>query len=290
MATKTTAARRTGAAARPGAARGTGRASRPRRAASAAPASSLVYVYCLVQSDAAPRSARAHGVPGAGPARAVPIGGSRWLVVADVPRSRFEAGTLTSQLQDLDWLGACAVAHDAVVMELMKAGPVVPMRLLTIFESEVRAIAEARRAAAQISSTLRRVAGRAEYGVRVSAAARRDRPARTGSAPTGRSFLEQKREQLAARRRPVTIPAEARARVFERLAALAAAAHERPIPVDGARVWLDGAFLVPLTRAAAFRREVQRLSRELHAEGHELVLTGPWPPYSFLEGDGAASA
>jgi hypothetical protein len=202
--------------------------------------------------------------------------------VAGVPRSRFDAQALSARLHDLDWLGQCAVAHDAVVMEMMKTGPVVPMRLFTIFANEARASAEARRAARQISRTLRRVAGRAEYGVRISAAPGRGRAAPSKPARTGRSFLEHKRDQLAARRGPVSVTAEDRARVFRRLAALSDAAHERPIPMDGARVWLDGAFLVPLADARVFRREVQRLSRELGTDGHELVLTGPWPPYSFL--------
>ena len=48
-------------------------------------------------------------------------------------------------------------------------------------------------------------------------------------------------------------------------------------------MWLDGAFLVGLAGAAAFRREVERLSNELRGGGQEVVLTGPWPPYSFLD-------
>ena len=254
----------------------------PRRAAPRAAAPSLVYVYCIVQSETAPPTARTKPLPGAAPPRAVGIGASRWLVVADVPRSRFDAEALSARLHDLDWLGRCAVAHDAVVMNMMKTGPVVPMRLFTIFASEARAAAEVRRAARQISRTLRRVAGRAEYGVRISAASGGARAAPSKPVRTGRSFLEHKRDQLAARRRPASVAPEERARVFQRLAALSDAAQERPIPMDGARVWLDGAFLVALSDAPAFRREVRRLSRELLTDGHELVLTGPWPPYSFL--------
>ena len=286
MATKTTTAH------------GKRAASRPRPRAASGKSSSLVYVYCIVQSADAPPLQRLDGLPDAGPARASSLGESRWLVLADVPRSRFDEGALAAGLQDLDWVGTCAVAHDALIMEVMKSGPVLPMRLFTMFESEERACAQARAAADQIARTLCRVANHAEYGVRIGAtpAARRARASSTGSGQAsasgqhrparGRSFLEQKRDQIAARRRPPTLPPAERRRVFERLSALADDARERAIPDSGSSVWLDGAFLVSLDSAPAFRREVQQLTDELQREGHDVVLTGPWPPYSFLDEHG----
>jgi hypothetical protein len=247
--------------------------------------SPLVYVYCIVERDVAPGLGRAKGLPDAGAARAVPVGQSRWLVLADVPRARFDERALEEALSDLDWVGACAVAHDALIMHVMKAGPVVPMRLFTIFEDEERARAQAKAAAKKVTRTLRRVAGHAEYGVRIGTI-RRTRlkaAAQPVHAATGRSFLEQKRDQLVARRAVSSVPLAERQRVFERLASAADEARERPIPEIGSTVWLDGAFLVPLRNAPAFRREVQRLAAELKGEGHEVVLTGPWPPYSFLD-------
>jgi len=249
-------------------------------------AASLAYVYCIVQSPAAPGIARVQGLPGTGPPRAVPLGRSRWLVLADVPGSRFDETALEAGLKDLDWVGACAMAHDALVMEAMKSGPVVPMRLFTIFQDEARARGQALRAARQIGRTLRRVAGRAEYGVRIAATpAARQAADGTGGRLTGRSFLEQKRRQLEARRHHAAMPPAERQRIFDRLARLADEARPRPIPEAGSRVWLDGAFLVPLALASAFRRDVRRLTTELSRDGHEVILTGPWPPYSFLDED-----
>ena len=254
------------------------------RTAAASPSSPLVYVYCIAESAAAPALGRARGLPDAGRPRAVSLGGSRWLVLADVPSGRFGETALEEGLRDLDWVGACAMAHDALIMNVMKSGPVVPMRLFTIFEDEARARAQANAAARKVARTLRRVAGHAEYGVRIGATARAARkPPRARPAVGGRSYLEQKRDQLAARRAPTVVPEEDRQRVFDRLAAVADEARERPIPAIGSAVWLDGAFLVPLRKAPAFRREVRRLAGELKGDGHEVVLTGPWPPYSFLD-------
>jgi hypothetical protein len=204
-------------------------------------------------------------------------------VLADVPRDRFGESAVAAGLQDLDWTGACALAHDSLVVELMKSGPVVPMRLFTIFEDEDRAVAQARAAGSRITRTLRKVAGCAEYGVRAGIAPAGSRKPVTPRASSGRSFLEHKRDQLAARRRQTLPPPQERRRVMERLAAAAEDAQERPIP-EGGSVWLDGAFLVSLEAAAEFRQEVDRLTRELREQGHDVVLTGPWPPYSFLDG------
>jgi hypothetical protein len=242
-----------------------------------------VYVYCIVDGRAAPRLPSGGGVPGSRGTRAVAIDTDRWLVAADVPRARVDETALAAGMQDLDWLGACALAHDALIVELMKSGAVVPMRLFTMFEDESRAVAHARAAAARISRTLRRVAGRAEYGVRIGLAPAARRPPALPRAASGRSFLEHKRDQLAARRRRVLPPEEERRRVVERLSRASDDARRRPIPDGASSVWLDGAFLVPLESARTFRKEVERLSRELRDSGHEVVLTGPWPPYSFLD-------
>jgi len=261
---------------------------KPRPAPARTPPSpeTLAYVYCIVESHAPPRLGRVKGVPGASPPRAVALADSRWLVTAEVPAARFGEAAVAAGLKDVDWVGACAMAHDALVMEAMKSGPVVPMRLFTIFDDDERARAQARRAARKIGSTLRRVAGRAEYGVRIAVAPDARPRASAAAAPlTGRSFLEQKRRQLEARRRP-DVPPDERRRVFDRMARLADEARRRPIPEEGSRVWLDGAFLVPLGTAAAFRREVRRLTGELGRDGHDVVLTGPWPPYSFLDAHG----
>jgi hypothetical protein len=49
------------------------------------------------------------------------------------------------------------------------------------------------------------------------------------------------------------------------------------------RVLLDAAFLVDTGRVEPFRAVTRRLTRELKGEGFSLELTGPWPPYNFIE-------
>lgn len=72
--------------------------------------------------------------------------------------------------------------------------------------------------------------------------------------------------------------------LFRRLAAHADDARKRPIGarLEGNRLLLDAAFLVPVDGARQFRESVKALARELKGDGYLVTLTGPWPPYNFV--------
>jgi hypothetical protein len=70
---------------------------------------------------------------------------------------------------------------------------------------------------------------------------------------------------------------------FESLAALADGSRRRPgAELQGTRLLLDAALLIPAERAGAFKRTIRRLAGALGARGYRLELTGPWPPYTFV--------
>jgi hypothetical protein len=56
---------------------------------------------------------------------------------------------------------------------------------------------------------------------------------------------------------------------------------ERAAP--GSRLLLDAAFLVPVAKSGAFRSAARQRMRDLRALGVAMSLTGPWPPYNFVE-------
>ena len=55
------------------------------------------------------------------------------------------------------------------------------------------------------------------------------------------------------------------------------------LPAQGGRLLLDAAFLVPRKHARSFHALAVRESRALARHGYGLTLTGPWPPYSFVQ-------
>ena len=76
------------------------------------------------------------------------------------------------------------------------------------------------------------------------------------------------------------------ARLYDTFAARSRLAKRRlasELPAQGAPLLLDAAFLVPRARAASFRSLAARTARDLARQGYALTLTGPWPPYTFVQ-------
>lgn len=249
------------------------------------------YVFCVV---AAPRAPSLRGVPkalpGMGAVRLLDIDRGLFAVVAGAPLSRYGENAVNRSLADLDWVARAAVGHERVVEHFVDAAAVLPMKLFTMFATDDRAIAHLRAERARLAATARRVAGHVEWGVRIlldreRAAAARARPSKR-PAKDGAAYLAQKKA-----RRDATAELAVRARatvtgLFERLAVKARDARRRSaaeMPVEGGSLLLDAAFLVPRSRTASFRALAAKESRALLPLGYTVTLTGPWPPYTFVQ-------
>ena len=196
---------------------------------------------------------------GTGKPRAIPAEGGLWLIVADAPLPQYGEPALARLVRDLDAVSRCAVAHSAVIAHCARRGPTLPLRLLTLFSSDARALAEVRRRRRSLERRLTHVAGRAEWGVqaRFDAARRRRarraggaaRPAAPGEGP-GRRFLERARRQRDETRGLAADARTAATSLYRALARYADDARQRPpVSVDGRpALLLDAAFLVARTR------------------------------------------
>ena len=250
------------------------------------------YLYGLVQRKRSPSLTRApRGLPGMGRVRAVDAGAGLWLLVADAPLDRYGAAPVETRLRDLDWVAACATAHEAVVEFATRNATTIPLKLFTLFNSDERALAHIRRLRPAIDRALGRVAGRQEWGVRVrldEAAARRRSAERarkaTAGVTSGTRFLVLKKQQQQAVREALARGQHDVDAAFEELARVADDARRRPPDsVEGAaRLALDAAFLVVPARVTRFKRAARAAAGRLAAHGYELTLSGPWPPYNFV--------
>jgi hypothetical protein len=217
-----------------------------------------------------------------------------WLVVSDAPADKYGQGEIDRRLSDLEWVGRNALAHEAIVEFFARAGTCLPMKLFTMFSSDARAVEDLEQRRRKIVSLIGRVAGRDEWGVRVqfvpgktrNAKTRRPRSSTPAKRGSGASYLMRKKatrdeaKELAARASDVVND------LYENLADRAADARRRPageVPQAAAPLLLDAAFLVPRSRATVFRRSVARRAQDLSREGYRVELTGPWPPYSFVQ-------
>lgn len=244
------------------------------------------YVYGLLERKGAPAVAKAPaGPPGLGPLRALPVRDGLWLLVAAAPLARFGAEAIDRGLQDLDWVSRCALAHERVVESFLAAGTLLPMKLFTLFTGDDAALARARADAPRVRRLLRRLRGKAEWGVRLRRAAATP-PARAARpAKSGREFLQRKLDERASQRGSAQQDRREADGLLRELKPLAAAVVRKPLPDEaGGRVVLDAVLLVDAEDAPGLRRAVAARSRALRADGFELVLTGPWPAYHFLDG------
>jgi hypothetical protein len=224
------------------------------------------------------------GLPGLGKPRLVDAGDGLWIVVGHAPLPQFGEASIARGLKDLAWVSRCAIAHESVVERWIRAQAVVPMKLFTIFESDERALDYVRQQRRKLDRIIRRVAGRCEWGVRLRLASppAPGRPARRPT--TGTGYLAAKKQKRDTAREQ-TVRAQSRANAAFTTLASKAAEAERHAPPAGvpSRLLLDAAFLVDTERAEPFRAVTRRLTRDLKGEGFSLELTGPWPPYNFVE-------
>jgi len=248
----------------------------------------LSYVFCLLRSARRPTlRGISEGMPGGDELRAIEVGDGVWAVVQSVPEAEYGEAALARGLQDLNWVGPRAVAHERVIESFLSATALLPMQLFTLFTSDERVAEHVRSDRARIGRILKRVEKKVEWGLRLTwneKEAREKalkRPARTGT-----EFLARKRDVLDVSRRRLAAARIAATRVYKAIDRQAAASQRRTTlerAAPGSRLLLDAAFLVPVARSGAFRTAIREQARALRGTGIETSLTGPWPAYNFIQ-------
>lgn len=251
--------------------------------------SSATYLYCVVSCPGTlSTGGTPPGLPGLSAPRALSVGDGLWLVAADAPLPEYGADSIQENLQDLDWISERAMAHEAVVEHFGRLDTVVPMKVFTLFASDERALHHIRSDRGRLDRILSRIAGCQEWGVLVRFDEERareavDQEARSdGGKGSGTAFLLRKKVEKDAARILLARLRPEMDEVFADLTDLASESRRRE-PVSPSPLLLDGAFLVRTEDAADFEEAVARWAGRLKESACELTLTGPWPPYNFLE-------
>jgi hypothetical protein len=251
---------------------------------------SATYLYCLVRSPGTlPIREPPAGLPGLSPPRTLAVGGGLWLVAADAPLPEYGAESIQGNLQDLSWVSDRALAHEAVVEHFGREGTVVPMKLFTLFAGDDRALEHVRADRGRLDRILDRIQGCQEWGVRVrfdetrakemaAEEARRESAAQSA----GTAFLLRKKVEKDAARVQLASLRASMDEVFSDLSSHAAESRRRD-PLSP--LLLDGAFLVPEDRATEFEQAVGRWAGRLAERACDVTLTGPWPPYNFIDAE-----
>ncbi len=234
------------------------------------------------------------------PAETVDVGRLR-AVVRREPLARYDTKAVEAAVKEPGWLETQLRTHESVLASVHEAGPVAPFRFGTIFKTEAELREALARAQAGLGARLEELRGTSEWGVKPwiddevlrrwfeenDCQARRERAEITAATEPGRRYLLERR---LARRVAAEAAELALDRVHDAHAVLAAEAREasmeRPSGFDeqGARRPLVRAsYLLSADRLASFEAALSAMQKRDSPLGIEYVVSGPWPPYSFVD-------
>ena len=264
----------------------------------------LLWAYCVLKADD-PQPPDLVGVDPREPVERLEAGGLA-VLVSRVPSAEFGAEPLRLNLNDLGWLERVARAHEAVLDRVLAEGTIVPLRMCTIYQTgnSVRRMLEQERAS--FFEALSALDDRFEWAVKVLIDSRRlldavhagdegaDSESEAAERGEGSSYMLRRRSERAARESAATIARSVADDVHGRLAdwaidATSSRPQNRDLSGHTGEMVLNAAYLVQRSRTDELRGLVAELEDRHRALGVTIELTGPWPPYNFIPGDGAAA-
>ncbi|MFO8013181.1 MAG: GvpL/GvpF family gas vesicle protein [Phycisphaerae bacterium] len=255
-----------------------------------------VYVYCFTRSRRLGPIA-SEGFDGRHDV-AVMTPSSLAAVYSPVDPGDFEGAEAEQRVTDPDWVLPRACRHERVIEDVMRSGPVLPVRFGTVFRSEERLADVMRAREDALLSALDSLDGRQEWAVKGFADAETVRQwlltadadlARTRNrlpeSPGARYFAEKRLDgqvDAALGRWRRAIAGEARRHLEPHVQEI------RPLPVLGSEVSgrrddmvFNLACLVASNSEAAFRAAAGALEADGEAQGLAVQVSGPLPPYTF---------
>jgi hypothetical protein len=255
-----------------------------------------VYLYCFTRRGAV-REIKAAGVDERGTVTTMEADAAA-AVFSTVSLREFAGDAAPDGAQDPEWLIPRACRHQQVVEEVMRAGPVLPVRFGTIFSSGKileRFLAEK---SGEVARVLDRLSdkeewavkgfvdlGRAKEWLRVSDPVLAEHRRRLPDLPGARYFqqksLDAKTEEAVRLwRRGVVSQVQA---LLAPHAVDACPLRPQPRNLTGcdAEMVFNAAYLLLRSDIDTFREQVARVGATYAEQGLTLEVSGPWPSYNF---------
>lgn len=220
--------------------------------------------------------------------------------VSMVPASLFDPEGFRAASADRAWLEARVVAHDRVLKELAAFCDLVPLRFGTLCPDVSRVSETLVRNRLAFDRTLDRIAGAAEWGVKLRAdlavlrghveatspVIRRLREAMLAAKPGAQFFLARKLERALddeVEANTASIIEDSHRRLAMAVREAVQIPLQAPLEGDGpGTTMMNAAYLVDRGGTSDFRRTLRRLRAPLVDLGLSLELSGPWPAYHFV--------
>jgi gas vesicle protein GvpL/GvpF len=257
-----------------------------------------LWTYCVIRSGD-PLPDPIPGVDSSAEVEQIEEGGLVALA-SRVPLADFSEEPLRENLNNLPWLGLVARAHEAVLERVLGRGPIVPLRLCTIYDDDAGVRAMLSREHEALSKALERLDGRTELGVKLlvdrealAEAARKRSPELAAleeeleTRSEGGAYMLGRRVERNVAEVADQLAADLADDVHARISDCAADAvlnppQNRELSGHDGEMLLNGAYLVEAGRTAELRGLLAELEQRHSDLGARLELTGPWPPYNFV--------
>jgi hypothetical protein len=224
-------------------------------------------------------------------------------VVSQVPLEEFGQAQLKRHLEDMGWVEARVRTHQDVLLALLAAGTVVPMKFCTIYRSEERVREMVREFQEPFQEALEYLDGKQEWSVKVYCApevlaekltqtANETSKELTGQSAGAAYLIRKKRQDAIAEEmerfcdREVQESHDQLVQYAQDAILLRLQKQEATQPLEFTRasqkMLLNGAYLVAEEQLEAFQGTVHNLNVRYETYGLTYELMGPWPPYSFV--------
>jgi len=219
-------------------------------------------------------------------------------VTSEVPLEDFCGPAAELRMQELAWVGPQALRHEAVVEQVMRYSPVLPVRFGTLFSSQESLAEFLDIHRKTISQFLQRVSDQEEWSIKglldrkqagkdLMSASLAAQQGRLATLPPGTRYFQEQRIRSAAEKELSLWLNETCRQVASDLMKQASDFREcqvvpREPPESGSEVVLNWAFLLRKCATAAFRLRIDQVNEKHATRGLVFELSGPWPPYRFV--------
>jgi hypothetical protein len=258
------------------------------------------YVYCICRG-ADEKKIRIGGVEFGGKILVIPFKDIE-AVVSDIDLSQFNEEKIKDKLQeDQKWTEKNIRCHHDVVAKVYEIDTVIPMKFGTIFKTKKSLEAMLKKYYRKFKELLTELSGKQEWGVKGYLEYKKfaeilknknkeiqKLEKKRSSVPEGMKwYMERKADELIAGRIECEVEDELQ-KIIKKLEKYAKEIRfndllPKEIGEPAKDMILNAACLVRNDALDKFQAMFQGLLRECESLGIILTLTGPWPPYNFVD-------
>ena len=210
--------------------------------------------------------------------------GNLTAIVSKLTDTAFSPYVIRKSMRDNGWLKDQVRHHAGVLSEAKGLMTIIPLRFGTVFSSEngIRRFVETQRS--KMLDTLSRLQDKSEFGIRVVCDAER-----LLSSAEFKGIVDQQKYSKDGGFSLDAIMANVARRIHAPLNDMASEAVSKGVPAaqtaENMIVALNSTYLVPVVGEKNFRARVTTLAQEMRNFGVTIEVSGPWPPYHFVDVD-----